>query len=163
MILRYLLLLLVLLQIGTAHAAPGNKTFFVPDGIFRVYTSNVRAAINGYRTIDGQPTQFDMVMLAGAEYVLPIVNTDATGSPINITGYQYASQFRSTPGGSLFANYSATIASTTSGQIRLKLSAAQTTRLSGQSGFWDLLQIDNAGRRSYLLSGTAQVKVPVTP
>lgn len=110
------------------------------------------------------PTQFDIVMLAGADYLLSLKITDPSGAPINVTGYQFAAQFREAPApsGTLFATYSTSIVSATAGQIRIKLSKARTMNLTGKVGLWDLLQIDSAGRYSFLVGGKASVRNTVT-
>jgi hypothetical protein len=111
-----------------------------------------------------QPTPFDIVMMSGADYQLSIKNTDANGAAINLTGYQYASQFRSapSPAGVLFATYSTSIVSAAAGEFKIELSRTKTRALSGNSGVWDLLQIDATGKETYLLSGRAAVLPSVT-
>lgn len=110
------------------------------------------------------PTTFDMVMLAGADYSLALTNKNISGTPIDLTGYQFKAQFRSaaTPTGTLFATYSTSTTNTAAGQFKVTLSRAQTTALTGKIGVWDLLQIDNTGKYTFLLSGKAVVKPTVT-
>lgn len=116
------------------------------------------------RGADGLPTAFDLVMLAGADYQLNLTNTNSAGAAINISGYQFKAQYRSAPSpvGTLFATYSTAITTAASGQFKVTLSKAQTAKLSGSSGVWDLLQIDNTGRYTYLLSGKGTVRATVT-
>lgn len=110
------------------------------------------------------PTTFDMVMLAGADYSLALTNTTAEGTAVDITSFQYMAQFRSAPApaGTLFATYSTTTTNAAAGQFKVTLSRARTTALSGKTGVWDLLQVDNAGKYTFLLSGKAVVKPTVT-
>lgn len=122
------------------------------------------ATCAGAQSQNDLPTQFDLVMLAGADYTLSIKNTDTAGAAVNITGYQFAAQFRAAPApaGALFATYSTAITNAPAGQFKVTLSKAQTTKLSGQSGIWDLLQIDAAGKATYLLTGKAAVRATAT-
>lgn len=107
------------------------------------------------------PSPFDMVMLSGADYSLSVqITNPADGTPVNISGYQYFAQFRSAPAptGILFATYSTSIVNSMQGQMKVKLSKAQTANLTGKSGIWDLLQLDTSSKATFLLSGKATCK-----
>lgn len=110
------------------------------------------------------PTPFDMVMLAGADYRLSIVNTTAAGLAVNITGYTYYAQFREAPApaGALFASYSASVVDAAAGKLSVRLSRAQTWALSGKTGIWDLLQIDNTGKATFIAAGQVAVRPAAT-
>jgi len=110
-----------------------------------------------------QPGTYDIIMQAGEDYVLTAVESN-NGTPINLTGNTYAAQFRSAPApaGIVYATYSASTSNPSAGQIRVKLSAAQTLAQSGKSGVWDLRRTDAAGQVSYRLTGKCAVKPTVT-
>ena len=57
------------------------------------------------------PTQFDHIMLAGADYLLSIQIKNSSGAVVDLTANTYAAQFRSAPApaGVLFANLSTII------------------------------------------------------
>lgn len=110
------------------------------------------------------PSALDIIMLAGADFDLTVYRKFDATTYLDITGYQYAAQFRSAPapGGVLFANYSAVISDPATGHLRVKLSRFQTVPLSGKSGVWDLRQTAPNGLVSYIISGKAYVRPTVT-
>ena len=110
------------------------------------------------------PGTYNLVMQAGEDFAMTLALADTNGAAVNITGNSYAAQFRSAPapGGIVFASYSVAVTSPTHGQISMKLSSGQTTRLSGRTGVWDLRQTDTSNQKSYLLTGTCQVKPTAT-
>jgi hypothetical protein len=110
------------------------------------------------------PTPYDMVMLAGADYSLPVILKLSSTTTEDITGYAYAAQFRSgpAPSGIVFANFSTIITTPVNGMLRVSLSRRQTLPLSGKSGVWDLRQTTTAGVVTYVISGKASVRPTVT-
>jgi hypothetical protein len=120
------------------------------------------------------PSAFDMIMLAGADYAQAFQIRTSSGVIVNMTGKTFAAQFRAAtaPAGALYANFSTVTRipfTTYSGLVTsypavidVKLSKAQTTRLSGKSGVWDLKQTDSSGLVSYILTGKAVVRPTVT-
>jgi hypothetical protein len=110
------------------------------------------------QNLEDLPKQRDIIMLAGADYQLNIKNVTSTGAVVNITGYGYAAQFRSAPGGTLFATYSTRIINGPSGWSRVSLSRFQTLNLVGKTGVWDLLQTDTAGKSTFLATGKVVVQ-----
>jgi hypothetical protein len=154
---------LILLSVQ-AHAATGDKVFFVPYPVFNAYTSHMRSTSTFPRISDNLPTQFDMVMLAGVDYSLELTHVTSTGTPINLAGSNFYAQFRDAPApaGTIFANFSTPITSTGSGLSRVTLSKAQTQRLSGSTGFWDLLHVTADGVKKYRMSGRVRVQSNIT-
>jgi hypothetical protein len=137
---------------------------------FSTYSTNRQTEINGLLALypppaqNDSPKQFDIYMVAGTDYELFLKIVDSMGIADDITGYQYAAQYRSTPLGTLFATYSTAIVDAPTGKLKVTLSSAQTTALSGTSGVWDLLQVAySSGKRSYLMSGKVTDSAPVTP
>lgn len=113
------------------------------------------------------PTNFDIIMLAGADYSLTVMIRDAAGQFTNMSTPSYTAQFRSTayPVGTIFANFSAVrvrVPTTQKIGISLRLSKAQTNALSGRSGLWDLKQTASDGLVSYILTGKCSVKPTVS-
>lgn len=109
------------------------------------------------------PVNYDIVMLAGADYSLIVQFKNSSGATINVANNNYASQFRSAPapGGAVFASFS-TFKTGDPAYLNMKLSKAQTTNLSGKSGVWDLKQTAINGIVTYPMSGKATVKPTVT-
>ena len=105
-----------------------------------------------------------MVMLAGADYSLDLKITNIVGAAVNLTGYTYYAQFRAAPapGGVVFATYSTPLVDAVTGKTRVSLSKRQTTKLSGRTGIWDLLQTDFSGKAKFILSGKVTVKSTAT-
>jgi hypothetical protein len=104
----------------------------------------------------------NLTMKAGADYRAQLTWTDSTGTPINLTGNNYAAQFRDKPGGSLYANYSAVVTSPSTGTMEIRLSRAQTERNSGKAGVWDLRETNSAGLITYQFGGKVVVLPTVT-
>jgi hypothetical protein len=161
---KYLVIVcLSLFAAGTVEAAS-----VVGQAKFSAYSASRQAEINSKvpagTTQDYLPTQFDIYMLAGADYALYFTETDYTGGAIDITGYRYVAQYRNSPAptGTLFATYSTAIINGPTGRLKMTLSKEQTTSLSGTSGVWDLLQIDPTGMLTYLSSGRVSVVPTVT-
>lgn len=103
-----------------------------------------------------------LVMKAGGDFRAILTWKDKSGTAINLNGYSYAAQFRSAPGGTLFASYSCVITDAAGGVMQLRLSRAQTAKLAGKSGVWDLKQTDPGGLVTYQFGGTAIVNPTVT-
>ena len=110
------------------------------------------------------PTAFDIVMLAGADYLLTIQVKDNLGSLLVLNVNTYKAQFRSTtyPVGTIFANFSTIPRPGNTTILDVKLSKAQTAALTGRSGVWDLKQTAPTGLVSYIMSGKAVVRPTVT-
>lgn len=120
------------------------------------------------------PSPFDVVMLAGADYLLSVQIKNSYGAQLNMTDKTYAAQFRANPApaGVLYANFSAVtripyttysgVSTSYPAVLDIKLSAAQTRALSGKSGVWDLRQTDTLGLISYILAGKCTVRPTVT-
>lgn len=106
----------------------------------------------------------NLTMYAGEDVRIVMTLKDSTGTPLNLTGYAYKSQYSSTfaPGGTVYATYSANVLSPTAGTISIRLSKAQTTTLSGTQGVWDVQQTDSGGAISYIVKGKALVVPTVT-
>lgn len=122
------------------------------------------------------PTQFDIVMLAGADYLLSVPMKLSNGQPYDMTFNTYAAQFRPAPGGPLYANFSTSsrwVQSRYSSNgvqlsasypvLDIKMSNRLTKPLSGKTGLWDLKQSAPNGFVSYPLSGKVSVRPVVTP
>lgn len=105
----------------------------------------------------------DLIMKAGADYRATLTWTvPTTKQPVDLTGNSYAAEFRSGPGGTLYARYSTIVTNATAGQMQLRLSRRQTATLPGKTGVWDLKQTDAAGVVSYRFGGTVKVMPTVT-
>lgn len=108
------------------------------------------------------PGTFDLLMYAGADYLLNLQFRNSTGAVIPLVRSGFAAQFRPAPGGALYANYSTIPFNNYSG-VRISLSRAQTSALSGKSGVWDLAQTNYSTNRVYYrLTGKAVVRPTVT-
>jgi len=113
------------------------------------------------------PTNFDIIMLAGADYSLTVMIRDNGGSFLNMSSPSYVAQFRSSsyPAGTIFGNFSAVrVRVPTTGLIGidLRMSKAQTAALSGRSGVWDMKQTLTSGLVSYILTGKCTVRPTVS-
>lgn len=119
-----------------------------------------------------EPVVFDLVMQAGEDFTLPVRLDFCADNPLpqppalckswkvtDLTGYTYKAQFLSAPApaGTVYATYSCIFTNITGGELKVKLSKAQTTANSGRSGIWDLRQTDSGGAVSYIIRGKAVV------
>jgi hypothetical protein len=153
---------------GVPSIAVAGTDYLAPSK-FSTYSANRQAEISSKLTVypppiqNDLPKQFNIYMQAGGDYALYLKNVDSTGATVNITGYQFAAQYRNAPLGTLFATYSTTITDGPAGRFQMTLSSAQTTALVGTTGVWDLLQVDTVGKRTYLLNGVVTVSPVVTP
>lgn len=103
-----------------------------------------------------QPGPYDMIIQAGEDYVMTAVESN-NGTPINLTGNTYQAQCGSAPGSAAFFNFSAFNPNPTAGEIRLKLSRAQSMKNAGKSGVWWLKRYDVTDQASYRLAGKCAV------
>lgn len=107
----------------------------------------------------------NLVMKAGADYQSTLTWTvPGSGAAVNLTGNQYAAEFRSAPypNGLLYARYSTIVTNAPGGVMKLRLSRAQTLPLYNKVGVWDLKQTSSDGRVDYRFGGTVKVLPPVT-
>lgn len=125
------------------------------------------------------PSPYDLVMLAGADYLLSIQIKNSAGASTDLTVNTYSAQFRAAPApaGQLFANLSTitrvptftryssngeAVVTTYLPYLDIKLSKAQTRALSGKSGLWDLRQTGPTGLVSYPMAGKIVIRPTVT-
>ena len=109
------------------------------------------------------PASYDVSIQAGEDYRLTLVMKNMSGHPMNLTGYRYKAQGRTTADAAQpFVNLSSNVTDPANGKVVVSLSKAQTTRNAGKAGYWDLQQTDPGGLVSYLIKGVLKIVATVT-
>lgn len=108
-----------------------------------------------------------------ATYTLPIIwsaglcgcgTVGAGPSPVDLTGYTVAMQFRAFQGGEILYDASSDIVlGGTTGEITLTIPAIVTATFTWWKGVYDLLLTDSSGNATRLLQGSVTVSPGVTP
>jgi len=119
-------------------------------------------------TIGNDPWPVDLSVQAGEDFRVRLTMrtystvNDRTGQVMNLTGYNYRAQAGAQAGAAVFATFSTVVVDPANGQVDLSLSKAQSTKNSGKSGFWDLLQRDPSGAVRYLMKGLVKFSSTVS-
>ena len=100
------------------------------------------------------------------DYILPLVLTNANGTPVNLVGCTARAQIRAARArdATLLVAFSAVITDAVNGRITLSMTDTQTAGIDAASkaGFWDLV-ITSAGALDYnYLEGRVQIIDTVT-
>ena len=86
----------------------------------------------------------------------------ATNSATDLTGFTAAAQMRKHPGSSTATDFSTQIINATSGIIRVGLTTNQTTNLKPGRFVYDVLITDTSGEVTRVLEGAVLVREGVT-
>ena len=86
----------------------------------------------------------------------------ATNSATDLTGFTAAAQMRKHPGASSATDFNTTIINATSGQIRVGLTTSQTSVLKPGRFMYDVLITDSSGEVTRVLEGAVLVREGVT-
>jgi hypothetical protein len=121
--------------------------------------------------------RYDIVLEQGATFDLPLRYLDSVGTPVNLTGYSARMQVREAPdsvllvefnsaltaNGAIFMNGAAEDRSDgANGNIRVFMSAANTSALPRFSGRYDLELVDSSSYTIRLLEGQFRVEPEIT-
>ncbi len=86
----------------------------------------------------------------------------ATNSATDLTGFTAAAQMRKHPSASSATDFNTTIINATSGQIRVGLTTSQTSVLKPGRFMYDVLITDSSGEVTRVLEGAVLVREGVT-
>ena len=86
----------------------------------------------------------------------------ATNSATDLTGFTAAAQMRKHPGASSATNFTAQIINATGGKIRVGLTTTQTAALKHGRFMYDVLITDTSGEVTRVLEGAVLVREGVT-
>lgn len=90
------------------------------------------------------------------------LDSDATNSPLDLTGYKIASQIRKHPASSKSVGFAATVVDPLTGHIRVGLSSSQTASLKPGRYLYDLIISDVSGKVSRAVEGMVLVREGIT-
>ena len=90
------------------------------------------------------------------------IESAATNSATDLTGFTAAAQMRKHPGASSATDFNTTIINATSGQIRVGLTTSQTASLKPGRFMYDVLITDTSGEVTRVLEGAVLVREGVT-
>lgn len=100
-----------------------------------------------------EPSPVDITCSQGEDCIKVLV-LKAGGQPMNLSGYTYRAQIRTTPADiQPLAEIPIDVSALTTGTVLLALPGALTNQLGGKVAYWDLRQTDPSGRVSYPMRG----------
>lgn len=109
------------------------------------------------------PASYDLNIQANEDYRLTIVMKNMSGNPVNLSGYSYKAQGKTTAADAVpFVNFSSVITDAAAGKVVVSLSKAQSAVRANKQGYWDLLQTAPSGLVSYYLKGILKFIATVT-
>ena len=86
----------------------------------------------------------------------------ATNSATDLTGFTAAAQMRKHPGASSATDFTTSIINATSGQVRVGLTTSQTASLKPGRFMYDILIKDSSGEVTRVVEGAVLVREGVT-
>jgi hypothetical protein len=111
--------------------------------------------------------QWNLIVRRGADFVVPSIGFEnADGSPVDLTGCEFAAEVRKTGlSEDVAAQFTVTIVSALEGTISMSLSASDTADFAcGETLFdplsqyvWEICMVDAAGKKSTPLWGNLNV------
>lgn len=98
------------------------------------------------------PASYDITINQGATFELPIQYKDASGMPVNMSGYTIEATIWDRLGTRKLADFSVPWTAQASGAFKLRLNAATTSGITEQ-GQYDVLVTQPDNDKFYLLQG----------
>lgn len=121
--------------------------------------------------------RYDITLEAGATFDLPLRWTDSGGTPVNLSNYSAHMQVREAPGSPVVLNFTSDLSSSgfiflagpperredgANGNVRIFMTAANTSSLSSFAGRYDLLLTDIGESTIRLLEGQFRIEPSIT-
>jgi len=107
------------------------------------------------------PAVYNITIHQGATFDLALQYKDASGVPINMTGYTVAAQLWNRTGTNKLANFTVSWASQASGSFRIRLASNVTSGITDQ-GQYDVMITEPGGDKYYLIQGLAIIDLGLT-
>ena len=104
----------------------------------------------------------NLVIDQGTTFSSIITLTDQIGSPLNLTGYTVASQFRKSYQSSTAISFTASIYDALAGKVRLQLSPEDTTDVKAGRYLYDIELTSSMGDKSRALEGLVILTPEIT-
>lgn len=98
----------------------------------------------------------------GSNFLVYVDITDASGNPLDLTGYTVAGQIRKTYTSLTAVNFNATVNSAIDGTIALSLVDSITNDMKPGRYVYDVEILANSGSRTRVLEGQVEVTPGVT-
>ena len=98
----------------------------------------------------------------GSDFSALVTLRNQNGTPINLTGFTVASQFRKSPQSSSFTAFIVTIFNAELGKIRLQLPASASTPLQAGRYLYDVEITSPIGERKRALEGIIVLSPEIT-
>jgi hypothetical protein len=100
-----------------------------------------------------EPGTHNFTIYQGATFELDLQYKDSTDSGVNMTGYSIASKLADqTNTSNILATFTTSFTDATTGKFQIKLTATQTSALTG-GGLYDVLITEPGGDKYYILQG----------
>ena len=121
--------------------------------------------------------RYDIVLEQGATFDLPVNYSDSTGQPINLSSYSARLQAREAPHTQVLVEFSSSLDSNgfilmggsaedredgENGNVRVYMTAANTSSIAAFRGRYDLELSDGTGYTIRLLEGQFEVEPEIT-
>lgn len=104
----------------------------------------------------------NLVIDQGTTYSLTITVSDATGLPVNLTGYTLRSQLRKSYGATSYTAFTTSSETPASGELTISLTATQTSALKPGRYVYDVEIVDTNSAVTRVLEGIITVTPEVT-
>lgn len=104
------------------------------------------------------PGKHDITIYQGATFELQLQYKDASGVPVNMSGYTVASKLYDRLGNTKLADFAVTYINQASGIFKIRLEASGTSGIT-QQGQYDVLVTEPDNSAYYLVEGNAFVNL----
>lgn len=104
----------------------------------------------------------NLVIDQGTTFSSIISLTNQDGTPMNLTGYTVASQFRKSYQSSTATSFTASIYDATAGQVRLQLAAATSSNVRAGRYLYDIELTSPLGEKARALEGLVILTPEIT-
>jgi hypothetical protein len=106
-------------------------------------------------------TQYDILIEKRADFSLPLLLTNASGSPFNLSGVTLTGQVRRVFDNALQAVFNYSVLNSGSASVTLSLSSTQTSAIDSSPSFYDIF-LDTTSGSERILYGAADIDKNVT-
>jgi hypothetical protein len=113
-------------------------------------------------TLSNVAADLNLSLMQGKYWSTIMTIKDATGKPINVTGYIFRGQIRKTVTSPVTASFTFTIADALAGSVRAELLSDQTSKLTALKYVYDWEYEDVQGEEHALIKGNVNVIAEVT-
>ena len=104
----------------------------------------------------------NLVIDQGTTFSSIITLTNQDGTPMNLSGYTVASQFRKSYQSSTATSFTASIYDAATGKIRLQLSAVASSNVKAGRYLYDIELTSGSGEKSRALEGLVIITPEIT-